>query len=129
KRPQSFFKIVTVIPGPCGMFRRDVLDEVAAATPVHELTGRPSHPDHGPYPYGTLAEDLDVTFTLLRWCWLEGWHGGIVYEPTAVVKTDGRHNLKDLFRQRYRWMRGSLTSTVNHFRECVRGLDGKTRRR
>ena len=127
KRAQSLLKMVTIIPGPAGLFRMDALRAIAAETVPHGLCGRPTHPSHGPYPYDTLAEDMDLTFLLLRWSWRHGL-GGIVYEPGAVVKTDGRHHLKDLFRQRYRWMRGTLTSAARHFHDWARRLDGEPRR-
>ncbi|MBI3725904.1 glycosyltransferase family 2 protein [bacterium] len=132
RRAQAYFLAVSIIPGPCGMFRVDVLDEIARDLPPFELEGQPSHPEHGPYEYDTLAEDCDLTLALLRWAW-RNKKRGISYEPRATVATEGRGKLKDLYRQRYRWLRGVLSASVKHLRhwfgaigEGRRPLDGRT---
>ena len=90
RKAQSFMRAVNIIPGPLGMFRKTVLQEV------------------GGYDHDTFAEDCDLTLKLL----VNGWH--ITFEPeaTALVETPSR--LLDLLKQRYRWTRGILQATRKH---------------
>ena len=84
RRAQGFLRAVNIIPGPIGIFRRDVLLAV------------------GGYDTDTYAEDADLTLKLLT----AGWH--IVYEDRAVAWTEAPEHLLDLLKQRYRWTRGIL---------------------
>ncbi len=84
RKAQAYFRTVNIIPGPLGLFRRHVLDEV------------------GGYEGDTFAEDCDLTLRILR----GGWH--VTYEPLAVAWTEAPERLGDLLRQRYRWTRGIL---------------------
>jgi biofilm PGA synthesis N-glycosyltransferase PgaC len=84
RRAQGFMRAVNIIPGPLGVFRRDVLAEV------------------GGYDTDTYAEDADLTLKVLT----AGWH--IVYEPRAIAWTEAPESLLDLIKQRYRWTRGIL---------------------
>jgi biofilm PGA synthesis N-glycosyltransferase PgaC len=84
RRAQGFMRAVNIVPGPIGVFRRDVLAAV------------------GGYDTDTYAEDADVTLKVLT----AGWH--IVYEPRAVAWTEAPESLLDLIKQRYRWTRGIL---------------------
>jgi cellulose synthase/poly-beta-1,6-N-acetylglucosamine synthase-like glycosyltransferase len=84
RRAQGFMRAVNIIPGPLGVFRRDVLGAV------------------GGYDRDTYAEDADLTLKILT----AGWH--IVYEPRAVAWTEAPESLLDLIKQRYRWTRGIL---------------------
>jgi cellulose synthase/poly-beta-1,6-N-acetylglucosamine synthase-like glycosyltransferase len=84
RRAQGFMRAVNIIPGPLGVFRRDVLAAV------------------GGYDTDTYAEDADLTLKVLT----AGWH--IVYEPRAVAWTEAPEALLDLIKQRYRWTRGIL---------------------
>jgi biofilm PGA synthesis N-glycosyltransferase PgaC len=84
RRAQGFMRAVNIIPGPLGVFRRDVLAAV------------------GGYDTDTYAEDADLTLKVLT----AGWH--IVYEPRAVAWTEAPETLLDLIKQRYRWTRGIL---------------------
>lgn len=86
RRSQGFFRVVNIIPGPSGIFRKEVLEEV------------------GRYASDTFAEDCDITLRILS----KGWK--IVYEPGAVAWTEAPENLINLFKQRYRWTRGILQS-------------------
>jgi cellulose synthase/poly-beta-1,6-N-acetylglucosamine synthase-like glycosyltransferase len=81
---QAFFRVVNIIPGPLGIFRRDAL--LAA----------------GGYSNATYAEDCDLTLTLLT----RGWK--IKYEPRAIAYTEAPERVFPLLRQRYRWTRGIL---------------------
>jgi poly-beta-1,6-N-acetyl-D-glucosamine synthase len=84
RRAQGFMRAVNIIPGPVGLFRRDVLLQV------------------GGYDTDTFAEDADLTLKILS----EGWR--IVYEDRAVAWTEAPETLQALIKQRYRWTRGIL---------------------
>jgi poly-beta-1,6-N-acetyl-D-glucosamine synthase len=84
RRAQGFLRIVNIIPGPIGVFRRDVLVSV------------------GGYDSDTFAEDADLTLKIVT----AGWH--VVYEERAVAWTEAPEFFLDLVRQRYRWTRGIL---------------------
>ena len=90
RKAQSFMRSVNIIPGPLGVFRKSVLQEV------------------GGYDQDTFAEDCDLTLKLL----MRGWH--IAYEPTAVALVETPSRLLDLLKQRYRWTRGILQATRKH---------------
>ncbi|GAC1646973.1 MAG: hypothetical protein NVS4B3_00290 [Gemmatimonadaceae bacterium] len=84
RRAQGFLRVVNIIPGPIGIFRRDVLVEV------------------GGYDTDTFAEDADLTLKILT----AGWH--VTYEERAVAWTEAPETFLDLIKQRYRWTRGIL---------------------
>lgn len=90
RKAQSFMRAVNIIPGPLGMFRKQVLQQV------------------GGYDRDTFAEDCDLTLKLL----MRGWH--VAYEPTAVAWVETPSRLLDLLKQRYRWTRGILQATRKH---------------
>lgn len=98
---QSLFGQVLVVPGPIGLFRRDVLEEVYLRFASHD------HPlavgeYAGPYEGDTFAEDFDLSVAILA------LGHKIVYEPVAVSDTKAPDSLLVLLNQRYRWSRGSL---------------------
>jgi len=84
KNGQSYLKLVNIIPGPLGMFRKEAMREV------------------GYYSHDTFAEDCDLTLSLIA----KGYK--IDFEPDAVAHTEAPENLLDLLKQRYRWTRGIL---------------------
>jgi len=84
RRAQGFLRVVNVIPGPIGVFRRDVLGSV------------------GGYDTDTFAEDADLTLKILT----AGWH--VAYEERAIAYTEAPQRFVDLVKQRYRWTRGIL---------------------
>jgi biofilm PGA synthesis N-glycosyltransferase PgaC len=84
RRAQGFLRIVSIIPGPIGVFRREALAAV------------------GGYDTDTFAEDADLTLKLLT----AGWH--VAYEERAVAYTEAPETYLDLVKQRYRWTRGIL---------------------
>jgi poly-beta-1,6 N-acetyl-D-glucosamine synthase len=92
RKAQSFGRVVNIIPGPLGMFRKSVLQQV------------------GGYDRDTFAEDCDLTLKLL----MRGWH--IEYEPSAIAWVETPSGLLDLLKQRYRWTRGILQATTKHSR-------------
>ena len=87
---QGFFRLVNIIPGPIGLFRRSALEGV------------------GGYDHDTFAEDCDLTLKLL----VAGWQ--IKYEPAAIAYTEAPEKLLDLLKQRYRWTRGILQAISKH---------------
>jgi len=89
---QGFFRLVNIIPGPIGVFRRAALEQV------------------GGYDHDTFAEDCDLTLKLL----LQGWQ--VQYEPGAIAYTEAPEKLLDLLKQRYRWTRGILQAIAKHRR-------------
>ena len=84
RRAQGFLRVVNIIPGPIGVFRRDVLLRV------------------GGYDTDTFAEDADLTLKILT----AGWH--IAYEERAIAWTEAPESFLELVKQRYRWTRGIL---------------------
>ncbi|MDD2810693.1 glycosyltransferase [Rhodoferax sp.] len=90
RKAQSFIRSVNIIPGPLGIFRKSVLQQV------------------GGYDHDTFAEDCDLTLKML----MKGWH--IAYEPLAIAWVETPSHLLDLLKQRYRWTRGILQATKKH---------------
>ena len=84
RRAQGFMRAVNIIPGPIGVFRRDVLIQL------------------GGYDTDTYAEDADLTLKILA----AGWR--IEYEDQAIAYTEAPESLLALIKQRYRWTRGIL---------------------
>lgn len=94
------------VPGAIGAFRREALIDV------------------GGVPGGTLAEDTDLTMAVLR----AGWR--VVYEERALAWTEAPANLRQLWRQRYRWCYGTMQAMWRHRAALVaRGQAGKLGRR
>jgi biofilm PGA synthesis N-glycosyltransferase PgaC len=95
RRAQGFLRVVNIVPGPIGVFRRDVLLRV------------------GGYDSDTFAEDADLTLKLLT----GGWH--VVYEERAIAYTEAPETLLELVKQRYRWTRGILQALRKRARWIV----------
>jgi cellulose synthase/poly-beta-1,6-N-acetylglucosamine synthase-like glycosyltransferase len=87
---QSYIRLVNIIPGPIGVFRKKALESV------------------GYYSDDTYAEDADLTLNILT----AGWK--IYYEPLAKSYTQAPVTLQQLIKQRYRWTRGILQSLRKH---------------
>ncbi len=87
---QSFLKLVNIIPGPIGLFRKKAIEEV------------------GYYSSDTFAEDADLTLKILS----KGWK--VYYEPTSIAWTEAPVKLQQLLKQRYRWTRGILQAIRKH---------------
>jgi len=84
RRALSHLGLVTVVPGPVGMFRREAILQV------------------GGYKEGgtTFAEDADITLRLLA----AGWQ--VTGDVSMVAYTEAPEDVYALLRQRYRWRRG-----------------------
>lgn len=90
KNGQAFLKLVNIIPGPIGMFRKEAMKRV------------------GYYDHDTFAEDCDITLKLID----KGYK--IDYEPDAIAYTEAPEELLQLIKQRYRWTRGILQAIRKH---------------
>jgi cellulose synthase/poly-beta-1,6-N-acetylglucosamine synthase-like glycosyltransferase len=101
RRAQGFLRVVNIIPGPIGIFRRDVLKSV------------------GGYETDTFAEDADLTLKIVT----AGWH--VAYEERAIAWTEAPEIFLDLIKQRYRWTRGILQALR---KRAPRGGGGGTAR-
>lgn len=84
RRGLSWLGIVTVIPGPVGLFRTQALLDINGYSEDKNL----------------FAEDADLTVRLL----IKGWR--IVSEDRMVAITEAPEEVYPLLRQRYRWKRG-----------------------
>jgi cellulose synthase/poly-beta-1,6-N-acetylglucosamine synthase-like glycosyltransferase len=94
------------VPGAIGAFRREALRDV------------------GGVPAVTLAEDTDLTMSIIR----AGWR--VVYCESAVAWTEAPSTLRQLWRQRYRWCYGTMQAIWKHRGSIVeRGPAGKLGRR
>lgn len=99
----SFLGTVTVVPGPIGLYRREVLEE------IRKLPGnQPKNPAErgpgdvfGPLSGETFAEDFQLSLSVLAL----GYR--VVYEPRAYAYTKCPEDISVLMNQRYRWIRGT----------------------
>lgn len=87
---QSLIRLVNIIPGPIGLFRKKAIE------------------DAGYYSSDTFAEDADITLKILA----HGWK--VYYEPRAISYTEAPEKLHQLLKQRYRWTRGILQAIRKH---------------
>lgn len=90
RRAFAHLNCITVVPGAIGAWRRKI---VKAA---------------GYFKEDTLAEDTDITLTLLK----KGYK--ISYEEFAYAYTESPGDLKSLLKQRYRWAYGTLQCLWKH---------------
>lgn len=97
RRALDAFGVVTVVPGAIGAWRTAAVREA------------------GNYPYDTVAEDADLTMSLLQ-------RGHKVhYEDRALAYTEAPVNAGGLMRQRFRWSFGILQATWKHRAAFWRG--------
>lgn len=92
---QGYVRMVNIIPGPIGIFRKEALKDV------------------GYYSSDTFAEDADLTLKILSL----GWK--VNYEPNAQALTEAPVKLHQLLKQRYRWTRGILQAMRKHKKHLV----------
>lgn len=99
KRAFSVIGAVGVVPGPAGAWRKKNLLEL------------------GGFKTDTLAEDQDMTMTLLR--------AGkkIVYEPDAISYTETPHSITNFLKQRFRWVYGTMQCFWKHKRAMIERPD------
>jgi cellulose synthase/poly-beta-1,6-N-acetylglucosamine synthase-like glycosyltransferase/peptidoglycan/xylan/chitin deacetylase (PgdA/CDA1 family) len=93
---------IPTVPGAIGAFRRAALAAVGGVTT------------------DTLAEDTDLTMALCRSPWR------VVYAPDALAWTEAPANLRQLWKQRYRWSYGTMQAMWKHRRAVIeRGQSGR----
>jgi cellulose synthase/poly-beta-1,6-N-acetylglucosamine synthase-like glycosyltransferase/peptidoglycan/xylan/chitin deacetylase (PgdA/CDA1 family)/spore germination protein YaaH len=96
RRALNLFNVVTVVPGAIGAWRTG---------PVKLAGG---------YPVNTVAEDADLTMSLLE----QGLK--VVYEDRSLAFTEAPIDAKGLMRQRFRWSFGTLQAVWKHRAAFVR---------
>lgn len=93
RRGLSFFNMVTVIPGPIGMFRKKALQQVGGYDTLGDC----------------FAEDADLTVRLLA----QGWR--TQSDTRMIAHTEAPETLYTFLRQRYRWKRGMFQAFFDNF--------------
>jgi cellulose synthase/poly-beta-1,6-N-acetylglucosamine synthase-like glycosyltransferase len=102
RRLYELMGCMPTIPGAIGAFRRQALR------------------DAGGVSDRTLAEDTDLTMAINR----AGWK--VVYEEKAIARTEAPHDLRELWKQRYRWSYGTIQAMWKHRRAVIeRGPSGR----
>ncbi|WP_078432162.1 polysaccharide deacetylase family protein [Metabacillus halosaccharovorans] len=90
RRAFAALNCITVVPGAIGAWRKTAVEEA------------------GYFKEDTLAEDTDITLTLLR-------NGKKVeFEEKAYAYTEVPEDIKSLVKQRYRWVYGTLQCLWKH---------------
>lgn len=90
RRAFAALNCITVVPGAIGAWRKSAVEEA------------------GYFQEDTLAEDTDITLTLLR-------NGKkIEFEEKAYAFTEVPEDIKSLAKQRYRWIYGTLQCLWKH---------------
>lgn len=90
RRAFAELNCITVVPGAIGAWRKDAVIAV------------------GFFKEDTLAEDTDITLTLLKM----GYK--ITFEEKAYAYTESPEDIKSLIKQRYRWSYGTLQCLWKH---------------
>ncbi|CRK80795.1 DUF2062 domain-containing protein [Neobacillus massiliamazoniensis] len=90
RRAFAALNCITVVPGAIGAWRKTAVE------------------DAGYFKEDTLAEDTDITLTLLR----QGKK--IEFEEKAYAFTEVPEDIKSLAKQRYRWVFGTLQCLWKH---------------
>jgi cellulose synthase/poly-beta-1,6-N-acetylglucosamine synthase-like glycosyltransferase/peptidoglycan/xylan/chitin deacetylase (PgdA/CDA1 family)/spore germination protein YaaH len=90
RRALDLFNVVTVVPGAIGAWRTDAVRQ------------------GGGYPINTVAEDADLTMSLLEQTYK------VIYEDRALAFTEAPVNASGLMRQRFRWSFGILQAVFKH---------------
>ncbi|HWE87494.1 MAG TPA: glycosyltransferase [Terracidiphilus sp.] len=96
RRALDLFNVVTVVPGAIGAWRTAAVKKA------------------GGYPVNTVAEDADLTMSLLE----QGMK--VVYEDRSLAFTEAPIDASGLMRQRFRWSFGTLQSVWKHRAAFVR---------
>lgn len=98
---QGLFGTVLIVPGPIGMFRRCVMEDVWLRYTREKEPTSPGVVD-GPFEGDTFADDFDLSLAILS------LGEQIVYEPRAISFTTAPTSTFALLNQRYRWLRGAM---------------------
>ncbi|KAA2211328.1 glycosyltransferase family 2 protein [Teichococcus oryzae] len=99
----SALGVVTVVPGPIGLYRREIMERIAQIPDTGPTATAHQGPGavRGPLSGETFAEDFQLSLSALA------LGGRIVYEPRAYAYTKCPDDIATLMSQRYRWMRGT----------------------
>ncbi|MGB7190570.1 MAG: polysaccharide deacetylase family protein [Acidobacteriaceae bacterium] len=90
RRALDLLNVVTVVPGAIGAWRTAAVRK------------------GGNYPVNTVAEDADLTMSLLEQQYK------VIYEDRALAFTEAPVNARGLMRQRFRWSFGTLQAVFKH---------------
>ena len=96
RRAFAVLNCISVVPGAVGAWRRPLLVQARGFTA------------------DTLAEDADLTLTILRM----GYE--IAYEDEAIALTEAPDTLRGFVNQRFRWMYGTLQAVWKHWDTAFR---------
>ncbi|HEY3625544.1 MAG TPA: glycosyltransferase [Terracidiphilus sp.] len=96
RRALDLFNVITVVPGAIGAWRTEAVKRA------------------GGYPINTVAEDADLTMSLLE------QRLKVVYEDRALAFTEAPIDANGLMRQRFRWSFGTLQAVWKHRAAFVR---------
>lgn len=90
RRAFAYLDCVTVVPGAIGAWRKDVVEKI------------------GGFKEDTLAEDTDITLTILE----EGYK--VAFEEKAFAYTEAPSDVMSFLKQRFRWSYGTLQCLWKH---------------
>ena len=96
RRALATLGCITVVPGAIGAWRREVLQTL------------------GGFPSDTLAEDQDLTISLLK------ADCRVLYDSTAIAWTEAPDTVSGLIKQRFRWAFGTLQCLWKHRRATLK---------
>jgi cellulose synthase/poly-beta-1,6-N-acetylglucosamine synthase-like glycosyltransferase len=96
RRALAALGCITVVPGAIGAWKREALERL------------------GGFPANTLAEDQDLTLTLLT----AGYT--VLYDSSAIGWTEAPDTVRALIKQRFRWAFGTLQCLWKHRRITLR---------
>lgn len=97
RKSYSILGIVPIVPGPIGIYRRSALESSGGFTISRHM----------------FAEDAEMSLRLIA----SGWK--IRSEEGMLAYTESPKNLKEFFRQRYRWNRGTFQALDRNFGKLV----------
>lgn len=98
KMAQSCLNLVTIVPGPIGVFKKDLVLSV------------------GGYHTDTFAEDCDLSMRLL----MAGYN--IKYTGKIKARTEAPDGFQALITQRYRWSRGMIQAIVKSVQDLTKSF-------
>ncbi|MGC2298233.1 MAG: glycosyltransferase [Acidobacteriaceae bacterium] len=90
RRAMDLFNVVTVVPGAIGAWRTGAVKKA------------------GCYPVNTVAEDADLSMSLLENRYK------VIYDDHALAFTEAPATARSLMRQRFRWSFGILQAVFKH---------------
>ena len=90
RRALDVFGAIAVVPGAFGVFRREAIENT------------------GGYDPDTVAEDFDLTLKIQK------AYGCVGASTTGIAFTEVPSNMRNLYRQRYRWAKGTYQALIKH---------------